>query len=261
MPAKKQDMNTQSGLTARLEELKKLLSQGLITQAEHDDGRAAALGITAKTASNAVSVENTESKNRRELLALIQKWIGTKEAPCLAGDLHDAVTVGTGDEGLRQQIATLTTESRLAIELMAIFKGAPKGTVPAAFAGVASEPLRFARLAAREFLLGLSAALAVSQANKLEKLAEDERKVLWEETLLLIDDDDSAANTSTVLANLKVHRATRAAAKRLRDEDAEPGKAPAKPQTLNEKQKKALMKQGLCFKCNKKGHVSHNCPN
>jgi hypothetical protein len=120
-------------------------------------------------------------------IEMIQKWIGTKDAPCLTGYLHDAVTVGTGDEGLRQQIAAITTASRLAIELMAIFKAAPKRT----------EPLLFAWLAAREFLLGLSAALAVSHANKLEKLAEDERKVLWQETLSLIDDDNSAANTST----------------------------------------------------------------
>lgn len=262
-------------LTARLEELGDLLKNGMISQVEHDDGRAAALGITTKNPTTA-SLENSESKSRRELLALIQKWIGGKDSPCLAGDLHDAVVVGTGDEGLRQQIALLTTESRLAIELAATFKAAAKGTVPPAFAGATNEALRFSRLAARGFLQGLAAALAVSQANKLEELEWEERKTLWKETLLLIDDDDSAANSSTVLANLKVHRATKAVAKRLREEEGETtpkntpkGRSSARAQsqtpkkderTLSEKERAQHKKSKLCFKCHKPGHQANQCP-
>jgi hypothetical protein len=257
----------QTEIGSRLAELGALLAAGTITQQEHDESRAAALGIVPKAAggSAAVSVENSESKSRRELLALIQKWIGTKEAPCLAGDLHDVLLGTTADDGLRQQLAGLMTASRLAMELVAVFKGAPKGSVPEPFAppaGGAAVPgsLRFARLAAREFLLGLAAALAVSQANKLEKLEEDERKTLWKETLAIIDDDDSAVNTSTVLANLKVARAAKATAKRLRSDEDEKGEKPSRA-PLSDKKKADMMKQGLCFKCGKKGHISTKCPN
>ena len=161
-------------LQVRLDNLTQLLAAGTISQSEHDDSRAAALGLSLKP-TGAVSVENNESKSRRELLSLLAKWVGTKDAPTLAHDLHDAVMNTTADEGLRRQIAELTTANRLAIELTAAFKATPKGKMPAAFDSGGAAPtmaMTFARLAARQFLLGLAAALAVSQANKLEMMRD-----------------------------------------------------------------------------------------
>jgi hypothetical protein len=270
------------GMQGRITELRAMLAAGEITQGEFELARANILGLGAAPAGVVPAGEPPEKKHRRELMALIQKWIGSKELPALGEALYDAIVVGTGDEGLRRQVAALTTKSRLTKELTAVFKATPKGETPPQFVGAANEAMRFARLAARKFLLGLAAALAVSQANKHERLSDDERKMLTKETLGVIDDDESAANSGTVLANLKVSRANSKTFKRLR-EDAESSsddsnRKPAQARksksrekyesknrekyagNMSSEKRTEMMKQGLCFVCGKKGHVSAACP-
>ena len=248
----------------KLNELLELKNKKIITDEEYNSARLSTLGVSPDKPStpSGMTIENEHSKQRRELLHLVSKWIGTSELPKLGDDLWEQTFNVTPDEGLRIQIAKITGKSRRRRELTSIFKMAGKSVTPPALVG-STDTHAIARRLARDFLLELAAALLTSQCQKT--MTSTERSNLWSETLSLIQDEDTAKNATTILQNLKQTRTIQNCLdnKRPREENDrhEERKANFPPgERLTKEKMIENKKKGLCHKCGGHGHIAVNCP-
>ena len=263
MPPKNgQDQQKPNNTEQKLKELLDLKNKGLITEEEYKTARLNTIGLNGATSNAQHTIENEQSKQRRELLALVTRWIGTAELPKIADDLWDQLFSVNPDEGLRIHFSKITGKSRRRREITTFFREAGKNVTPPALIG-ATETHEIARRSARDFLLELAAALATSQCQS-KPLNSAERFHLWGETLSLIQDEDTVKNATCILQNLKQKRNTifdTTGGKRPRDDEEPDKKATFAPEERLSKEKLAEnKKKGLCHKCGGHGHIAATCP-
>ncbi len=263
-----------SELESKLDEAEQLFKAGKLSSRELELRRAVLLGIQAPEVAGPPlsTLEHADTKAKRELMAMAKKWVGELATPFIAAELWQALYEGgTGDDGLRRQLTSYVTSSPAHRAFHAAFREAGKGNTPGALSnGVKpAEALSLLRSCAREFLLGLAAALAVSSTiDGEDELEEAERERMTAEMHEVLSDERSGT-AGTVLASIAAWRKAKAAAKRLRDgddeEDDDPNsgkkrktmKKTAKKSTLSGKKKKQF--EGTCFVCGKTGHRASEC--
>lgn len=215
----------------RLEENDGLLQKNMLSADEHARRRLTILGLVpvpqvappapvAQAQAHAETHEDAASRAAREMNAQVRSWIGTKERPILTGELLEVMDRGCDDETLRRELAHLTTSTQTRRVLHRLMLAA-NGAVPPVLEGV-SETHVLARMAARDFLLRLATAFAVSLA--VQENEHVDRQELRESFARIVSDDERSKIGVSVLASLaRVKTAETAVEKQLGKERGREG--------------------------------------
>lgn len=246
-------MPTKSVLQAKLADLKAASDAGLISATEFAASKASLLGIApalppSQGADAVTTLEDPNSRAKRETVKIVGAWIGSRETPWLGGELWDVLFNGTPDERLRHELTKKATESPFTKRLVAVFRNSGKGVTPEEIKG--SE---LARLAAREFLRDLAASLCASQVATTR---DDERgrERIKADMFRLLDDDQSAAN-ATIFVALCDKLGKMIEPKKNEDKRFVKDR-PHKPPFPIKRDREPV----VCYKCRDKGHIAKDCP-
>jgi hypothetical protein len=230
-----------------------------MTEAEFVELRRSALGFcAAPVAPDTLSLENEQTRLRKELQANIRRWIGSVESPWISHELWDSIET-TPDERLRKMLAQKVSKTELDRLVRKTFWEAGRGKTPALMTDAHPILQKFMR----RWLLELAAPLAASTMVEGDGTWTEPEKVALESRVLsMMLDEDAGIRVSSFVASLKHAVSEMKTVKRLREDEEGPkatGKA-SKPASKTAAAKKAFQ-EGRCFKCEQKGHRAANCPN
>ena len=147
-----------------------------------------------------VTAEDPTTRAAKEIRAALACHIGTMDRPSLGKKFHQATFTQPPDEMVRTETAHLLAGTPLKNTLADAFRTTKAGDVPPILAG-ADEAGKFARLAAREWLIRLIAPYAAWEMSRSNSLVN--RSAAAAAVIVQLSDDDAASVGFTLLSNMQ----------------------------------------------------------